>query len=87
MKTWGDVVATAKAEVEKWFPLQCQNVYETFYWRYTPTTSKESPGKIWIGSESDPQGHIVQRLSIDVTKEQALYSFLEIARRLPILEP
>lgn len=58
MKTWGDVVATAKAEVEKWFMLQCRNVHEKFYWRYTPTT-EERPGKIWIGSENDDP----QRLS------------------------
>ena len=86
MKNWNDVVSTAKAEVERWFPEQCRNQYKRFFWKYTETT-KGAPGKIWIADDEDPDfGYFLTELKTGNTKEQNVSDCLKLVGRLPILE-
>ncbi len=85
MKNMADISSRARAEVEEWFPRQCQEPSRDFFWWYRETTP-EYDGDIMIASEKPGGSYIPSlRLGRHLTQEQNVYRFLEIARRLPIL--
>ena len=86
MKDWNEIVNRAQMEVEQWFVKQCRNNYINYYWYYIGTTPEHDGG--FLIAEDKPVNSdyaIAARLEGYLTKDQNLYRFLEIARRLPIL--
>ncbi|MGL5715105.1 MAG: hypothetical protein ACRCX2_18960 [Paraclostridium sp.] len=87
MKNMQDISNRAKAEIEQWFPKQCQNPFIDYYWWYIETTPEHDGG--FLIAADRPINHsyaIAGQLGKHLTKEQNLYKFLETARTLPILE-
>ena len=86
LKNWQEIVARAAAEIELWWLRQCHDVHKEFSWWYMES-SPEHDGGFLIAEEAPANNHyfFAGVLGRHFTKEQNLYKFLDIARRLPIL--
>lgn len=88
MKNWKELSERAQMEIDQWFPKQCRNEYTDYYWYYIETTPEHDGGfLICENPPANPEYKLAmpEKLGKHLTKDQNLYRFLEIARRLPVL--
>ena len=86
MKNMEDIRIRARLEVEQWFNIQCANPFNDYYWWYMESTPEHDGG--FIIAQDRPANSdytIAGKLGKHLTKDQNIYQFLEVARRLPIL--
>ncbi len=87
MKNMDDVHAVIGAELDQWFPRQCRNELEDYYWYYMATTAEHNGGlSICKNPPANPECILVERVRKDRTIEQNHNRMAALARRLPILE-
>jgi len=90
MKNWDAIAEAAELEIKHWFPKQCQNQNEDYYWYYEESTAEHNGGFLICKEQpANPEYKLAtpERLGKGITKEQNLRRFLNVARFLPILEP
>ncbi len=87
MRNMDDIHAVIKVELNQWFPRQCQNNFDDYYWYYMPTTAEHNGGlSICKETPANPDCVLVERVRKDLPVEQNHNRMAELARRLPILE-
>ena len=87
MKNMSDISAAARREVETWFTKQCRESFSDFFWWYQETTPSHNGGFLIAKDRpANADYAIAGKLQKHLTKDQNLALFLDVARRLPILE-
>lgn len=87
MRNMQDVNARIRAELDQWFPKQCKNIYEDYYFYYLPTTAEHNGGVLIVkDSPANQEYQLVTRIRKDLTKDQNFLMLSNFCRKLPILE-
>ncbi len=85
LKSMDDIRVKARNLVEEWFPRQCHNPLQEFCWWYRETTVDQDGDFVIAATRPEINYFFAGVLERHRTKDQNITSFLEIARRLPIL--
>lgn len=85
LRSMDDIRAKARNLVEEWFTHQCHNPLQDFCWWYRETSTDLDGDFVIAPTRPEITYFFAGALDRSRTKDQNITSFLETARRLPIL--
>lgn len=89
MKTWADLETAFHNELVHWFPKQCENIYDTYYLYYQPTTPEHIGGIIILKDKPANPNYVLaapQRINKCAEIYQIENEWRPILRQLTVLE-
>ncbi len=89
MQNMQDVQREATRVANIWFGQQCRDPFTDYYWWYKESTA-ERGGELAISPECPSEGFKLarpERLGKSLTVEQNVWRFMDLAQKLPILDP